>query len=579
MFRGRIGALATYGHICDLPRNPREGIAINRESLVGHYVLTSDPNRGIDGARAVERIRNYLVENPGTDVYLGTDDDREGESIAAFVMKYLQLKNPKRTRFNAITREQIEHAFRHADHIDWNAVASHEARRLIDRIIGHVATPVLTRKVNQKCVAADRVQSAVEALVIERERKIRNHVAQTYFTVHVDLRGWQAEWRYQEPSNRGKGPKPNSDYDTDDATQRCFDADLAEAASNQRALAIESCEDDIEQCLPPSPFHTLSLLQAAHRILGWDAEKTMYVAQKLYEGDGSGHGHITHYQTNSPNIDAAAAEEIRAILRARGFAVPDTPNRWAVKSRSAQQGREAIRPSYIDVEQAGATDEHRALYKLIRDRALYSQLAPARFAVRCITLIDAWKTHRFAASARTLLDAGWMESSAATSPVLQDTDRRPEDKPAARLPRLASGMAIYVSRAEVFSHTTQTPLRYTLGSLATKLEKLGFGCPATLATILKEVQTRGTIKLRIDGTLEATPLAEKCYDTLYPRFRFAHIGYTAELEAAIDLIATGQLDGPQLVRRVWDQLDADSASLLHKEADLAPLRTGVARLT
>lgn len=572
MFRGRFKAMATYGHICDLPRNPKEGIGINRESMQADYALTSDANRGIDGTRAVERIRQYLHDNPGTGVYLGTDEDREGESIAAFVMKYLQLKNPKRMRFNAITREQIEHAIQHADHIDWNAVASREARRLIDRIIGYVASSVLTRQVNQKGVAADRLQTAVEALVIERDRKIRNHVAQTYYTVHVDLRGWQAEWQYQVPNNRGKGPKPNSDYDIDDATQRCFDAELAKAVSNQRALAIESCEDQIEQCLPPSPFYTLSLLQAANRIFGWDAETTMHAAQKLYEGEGSGHGHITHHQTSSPNISAAAAEEIRALLRAQGLALPDTPNRWTVKSRNAQEGREAIRPSYIDVEEAGATDEQRALYRLIRERALYSQLAPARFAVKRVTLTDARNTNRFIANARALLEAGWMESPVATSPVLQDDDGRSEDKTAARLPHLASGSVVNVSRAEVRSHTTQTPHRYTLRSLAAKLEKLGIGRPATLASILKEVQTKGTIKLRGDGTLEATPLAEKCYDILYPRFGFAHIGYTAELEAALDQIATGLLDGPHLVRNVWDRLDADCASLGHQEAVAASER-------
>lgn len=570
MFRGRIEAMATYGHICDLPRHSNEAIGINRESMEGHYALTSDANRGIDGARAVERIRKYLGENPGTEVYLGTDEGREGESIAAFVTKYLQLKNPKRMRFNAITREQIAHAFQHVDYIDWNAVASREARRLIDRIIEYVASPVLTRQVIQKGVTANRVQSAVEALVIERERKIRNHVAQTYYTVHVDLRGWQAEWQYQEPSIRRKGPKPNSEYDIDDATQRCFDAELAMAASNQHALAIESCEDQIEQCLPPAPFYTLSLLQAANRIFGWDAGATMHVAQKLYQGDGSGHGHITHYLTSSTNIAAVAAEEIRALLRAQGIAVPATPNHWKVASRNAHEGREAIRPSYINIEEAGATGEQRALYKLIRERALYSQLAPARFAVKCVTLTDARNTNRFVANARALLEAGWMESPVATSPVLQDDDGRAAHKAAGRLPHLASGSAIQVGRAEVRSHTTQTPPRYTLRSLAAKLEKLGIGRPATLAWILKEVQTRGTIKLRVDGTLEATPLAEQCYDLLYPRFAFAHIGYAAELEAALDRIATGRLDGPRLVRHVWDRLDADCTSPRHQEANSAP---------
>lgn len=563
MFPGQFKAMATYGHICDLPRNPKDGsIGIDRESMQGEYALSSDPNRGIDGTRAVAKLKKYLRDNPGTEIYIGTDEDREGESIAAFVMKYLQLKNPKRMRFNAITREKIEYAYQHADHIDWNAVASREARRLIDRIIGYVASPVLIRTVNQRGVAAGRVQTAVEALVIERERKIRNHQAQTYYTVHMDLGDWQAEWLYQPPASPRQGPKPNSEYDVDDSSARCLDAELAKSISLQRALVIQSCEDKIEHRLPPSPFHTFSLIQTANRFFGWDAEKTMQVAQKLFEGDGSGHGHITYHRTDSPNIDPVAAEEIRAWLRAQGMSVPEAPNRWAVNNKNAQEGHEGIRPSYINVEDAGATDEQRALYKFIRERALYSQLMPARYAVRRIVLSDARNVHRFTATARALLDPGWMASPAAKSPVMQEEDRGEEDA-AVRLPNLERGSTVNVRYGEVRPHTTKAPPRYTLNTLTAKLEKLGIGRPATVVTLLKGVQTKGTIKVRKDHKLEATLLAEKCYDILYPRFGFAHIGYTAELEAALDLIAKGQLDGPRLVRHVWDRLDADCAALGH----------------
>lgn len=562
MFPGRFKAMATYGHICDLPRNPTVGIGINRELMQGEYALTKDNNRRIDGARAVEKLRKYLRDNPGTEVYLGTDEDREGESIAAFVMKYLKLKDPKRMRFNAITREKIENAFQQADHIDWNAVASREARRLIDRIIGYVASPVLKRKVNQNGAAAGRVQTAVEALVIERERKIRNHKAQIYYTVKVDLGGWQAEWQYQAPGGPKKGVKSNSEYDIDDATPRCFDADLANAVSKQRALIVQSCQEQIEQRLPPSPFYTFSLVQAADRIFGWDAEKTMKIAQALFEGDGSGHGHITYHRTDSPNIDPIAAEEIRTLLLAQGLSVPDIPNRWPLKNKNAQEGHEGIRPSYIEVEQAGADDEQRALYKLIRDRALFSQLTPARYSVQRITCTDARNIHRFSATARILVDPGWMESPPAKSPVLLDEDEQEDTSQSIRLPNLTQGMTVNVLKAELCSHTTKAPPRYTRRSLTAKLEKLGIGRPATLATIFKSVRTKGTIKTGKGNKFEATPLAEQCYDILYPRFGFANIGYTAELEAALDKIAKGQIDGPKLVRYVWDQLDTDCAALV-----------------
>ena len=560
MFPGRFKAMATYGHVCDLPRNPKDGIGINRESMQGDYALTTDSDRRIDGKRAIANLRAYLKDHPDTEVYLGTDEDREGESIAAFVMKYLKLKSPKRMRFNSITREKIEHAFTHADEIDWNAVASREARRLIDRIIGYVASPLLMRKLKQRGVAAGRVQTAVEALVIERERKIRGHTAQSYYTVHLDLGGWVADWQHQAPAPGRQGPKPNSEYDIDDSAARCFDHDRARMVSIQRALVVLSCDDKTEQRLPPSPFYTFSMVQAANRIFGWDAEKTMHLAQKLFEGDGSGHGHITYHRTDSPNIEPQAAEEIRAWLRDEGHAVPDKPNRWVAKNKNAQEGHEAIRPSYIEVEQAGATDEQRALYKLIRERALYSQLAPARYAVKRIVLTDGISSERFAANARVLQDPGWLASPAAKNPVLQD-DEEDGEAAATRLPTLERGAQVNVRRGEVREHVTKKPPRYTIRTLTAKLEKLGIGRPATLATILKGVQSKGTIQARKDGALEATPLAERCYDILYPRFGFAHIGYTAELEAALDEIARGQLDGPRVVRHVWDRLDDDVAAV------------------
>lgn len=559
MFAGKFRAMATYGHICDLPLNPTEGIGIDRDAMKGQYALTSDSKRYIDGKRTVAKLQKYLKDNPGTEVYLGTDEDREGESIAAFVMKYLKLKNPKRMRFNAITREKIDHAFHTADHIDWDAVSSREARRLIDRIIGYTASPFLRNIVNQKGVAAGRVQTAVEALVVERERKIRNHKSQPYYTVHFDLGGWEAEWQIPASTEKRAGQKPNSEYDVDDTKVRCFDEAVAQKIANQRALLVESCIESEERRQPPSPLYTISLIQAANRVLGWDAEQTMQIAQKLFEGDGSGHGHITYHRTDSPNIDPIAAEEIRTWLRAKGLPVPTVPNTWECKNKQAQEGHEAIRPSYLEAEDAGATDEQRALYKLIRDRAIYSQMAPARYSVKRIVLTDASSTHKFSATARTLIDPGWLTTAAAETAAMQE-DEDGDTAPIVTLPNLQRGALINVKKPEIRPHETKAPPRYTMNTLTAKLEKLSIGRPATMATLLKNVQTKGTITLRKDKKLEATPLAEKCYDVLYPRFGFSHIGYTAELEQALDQIANGQLDGPALARNVWDRLDTDCSA-------------------
>lgn len=561
MFPGRFKAMATFGHVCDLPRSPKEGIGIDRETIQGDYALTSDPSRGIDGKRVVARLVKFLKDNPGTPVFLGTDGDREGESIAAFIVKYLKLQRPQRMRFNAITKEKIEEAYQAAGPIDWDAVSSREARRLIDRVIGYVASPMLAQQMKQKGVSAGRVQTAVEALVIERERKIRNHKATSYYSLQADLGGWQAQWQYQPAAaTERKGPKPNSEFDIDDTTARCTDAELVKQISTTRALVVHACNDKIEQRFPPSPFYSFSLVQTANRVFGWDVEKTMELAQKLFEGKEAGHGHITYHRTDSPNIDPIAAESIRDVLRGKGMAVPDTINSWPVKNKNAQEGHEGIIPAYIEVEEAGATDDERALYRLIRERALYSQLPPAQIAVRRIELTDPRSVHKFLATARVVVDPGWMASPAARNPVMQDDDDATKEE-TTRLPKLTPGSTVNVIKMLPQSHTTKAPPRYNMRSLTGKLETLGIGRPATLVSIFKGMLNKGTVLKRKDGKFEATPLGEKCYDILYPRFGFAHIGYTAELEAALDQIAKGQLDGQRLVRYVWDRLDAECASL------------------
>lgn len=562
MFAGRFKVMATVGHVCDLPRSPPAGsIGIDRTSMQGVYELTEDSKRFTDGKRVIAKLKKYLRDNPGTEVYLGTDEDREGESIAAFVMKYLDLRNPKRMRFNAITKEKIEHAFQNADYIDWNAVLSREARRLIDRIIGYVASPVLIKIINQKGVAAGRVQTAVEALVVERERKIRNHKSQTYYTVHFDLGGWQAEWQIPTSDKKRIGAKTNSEYDIDDTCTRCFDEATARQIALQRTLLVDFCAETEETRLPPSPLYTISMIQVANRVLGWDAETTMHVAQKLFEGDGSGHGHITYHRTDSPNIDPIAAEEIRDWLNARGLPIPIIPNTWKSKNKQAQEGHEAIRPSYLEVEEAGADNEQRALYKLIRDRAIYSQLAPARFSVKRIVLTDSLNAHqKFSATSRAMSDPGWLKTSIAQSPTMQDDEEQTASS-TLTLPNLTLGAMVNIKNSEVRPHSTQAPPRYTMNSLTAKLEKLSIGRPATMASLLKNVQKKGTILLQKDKKLAATNLAERCYDILYPRFAFSNIGYTAELEQALDQIASGELDGQELARTVWDRLDADCKSL------------------
>jgi len=561
MFKGQLISMATAGHICDLPASPQEGIGIDRLAMKGLYELTEDKHRHTDGKRIVAKMKKYLKDNPGTEVYLATDADREGESISAFVLKYLGLKNPKRMKFHSITKKAIEKAFNEAGQINFDEVACREARRLIDRIIGYTASPILRRAMKEKNVSAGRVQTAVDALLVERERKIRSHKPETYFTVHFDMGGWSAEWKMQPSDDAWQGPKRNSEYDIDTRAPQCFDGNLARAVASERVLSVNSCVESSSSRLPPAPLYTISMIQLANRVLDWDAEKTMQIAQKLFEGDGAGHGHITYHRTDDPNIDPDMAAELCTWLRGQGLPVPPTPNRWQSKNEHAQEGHEAIRPTYFEVEVAGATPDQQELYKLIRARAIFSQLAPASYAVKTINLCDATTgLEEFTATAREMKEAGWLGTVHANTPVMS-TEDEPEEVVPTRLPTLTRGSLVNIRSSDIRQHTTKAPPRYTILSLTSKLEKLSIGRPSTIATLLKNVATRATVNVRKDKKLEVTPLGERCYDVLYPRFAFAHIGYTAELERALDQIAQGKLDGQQLARTVWDRLDVDCAAI------------------
>lgn len=559
-----VTCVATAGHICDLPINPKTGIGINRETLLGEYALTEDKNRGIDGMRVVNRLRTIIEANPEVEVYLATELDREGESIAAFVVKYLHLRRFYRIAATAITKEAFDKAFASPQAIDWYRVNSRECRRLADRIIAYTCSPILRRVLGQQGVSVGRVQAAAEALIVERERQIRGHQSQTYYTVEYDMGGWIAQWKLSsEPKPKRSGPRSNGDYAIYDLKPRCIERATAAAAAGFKGLQVTQCDEAPETQLPPPPLDTLSMIQVANQLLDWSAEKTMQTAQRLYEGDSAGHGHITYYRTQLQSLDTAAAEKLRDWLRSQGLPVSTVRNEWPPKSQFAKEGQEAIRPTYIEVEEAGADADQRALYKLIRDRALYSQLAPARYFVKRIELTDPLRgNYVFTATAWTLVNAGWKATPSANTFGLPDCGKDGDVQAynAVALPTLARGTLIKPLQATIKSHTTLEPPRYTIRTLIDALKVLGIGRPATITTIMKALERSG--HLAKDGTVQPTPLLERIYDVLYPRFAFAHIGYAAELELALDKVASGQLDGMELIRNVWKQLDIDCAMLM-----------------
>lgn len=262
---------------------------------------------------------------------------------------------------------------------------------------------------------------------------------------------------------------------------------LAAKVAALRPLAVVDCEESESHAAPPPPFTTSSLQQAASNALKFKPKQTMSLAQALYE-----QGHITYMRTDSPNLSQEAVAAIRAYAEGHGWPLPGKPRTWKAKS-GAQEAHEAIRPTHVEVEEAGETADEKALYRLIRVRALASQLADAVYAVRVLRLsgdVDG-KPAMFEANGRTLQEQGWKVLLVADDATKDDTEDDAPDNP---VPALETGVEATALSGRVLTKKTRPPVRYTLASLVRELENRGIGRSSTFAAILDTIQAREYIK-------------------------------------------------------------------------------------
>ena len=312
-----------------------------------------------------------------------------------------------------------------------------------------------------------------------------------------------------------------------------------------RSLEILDCEESEARVAPPTPFTTSSLQQAASNALKFKPKQTMSLAQALYE-----QGHITYMRTDSPNLSQEAVAVIRAYADGQGWPLPDKPRTWKAKD-GAQEAHEAIRPTHIEEEDAGETADEKALYRLIRVRALASQLADSVYAVRLLRLsadVDG-KQATFEAKGRTLQEQGWKVLLAADEATKDDA----EDEPDNPVPALQSGAQVTALSGRVLTKKTKPPTRYTLASLVRELENRGIGRPSTFAAILDTIQTREYIKEE-KRYLVPTPLGVQVVDALVNAFSFVDYAFTKEMEQALDDIASGKTKYQQVVATAFNRL-------------------------
>lgn len=523
---------ASVGHIRDLPKHD---MGVEAPDFKPTYELTERGESVITKLKALVKTADA--------VYLATDPDREGESISWHLKECLKLKNPLRVTFNEITQSAVKAALNAPRAIDVKRVASQEARRVLDRLVGYTASPEVSLYAGQQ-LSAGRVQSPAVRLVVEREREIRafrttNHFGAALFFADAKMGStWSAEWVLKPDFISEEQP-----YFMDKA--------FAQAVADVKAVVVSAVDERERRRNPPPPFTTASLQQAASVVLGMVPKATMDAAQKLYE-----QGHISYHRTDNPNVSDDALGDIYAVAVKAGLDMADKPRKFEAPE-GAQVGHPAITPTHWEAEEAGETPEQRALYRLIRLRAIACQLADARYAVRTVRL-DATqpvegRAVTFQARGRTLVYPGWLKLIPGDQTEKKQDDKEPENS----IPACQPGEKLTAQRGELLAKKTKAPSRYTQATLIKKLESEGIGRPATYATIMDNIVSRAYVEENEALFLAPTATGELVVDSLAGQFEFIDLGFTRNLEQELDRIACGDNTYKGVIAKVHNQLSQE----------------------
>ncbi len=570
---------SSIGHIRDLPRNaadvPKQykgekwaRLGVDTENhFKPLYIVSPDKKDHVRHLKALLKDADEL--------YLATDEDREGEAIAWHLLEVLNPNVPvRRMVFHEITPEAIRHAIENPRELDRRLVDAQESRRILDRLYGYEVSPVLWKKVMPK-LSAGRVQSVATRVVVQRERERMAFRTGTWW----DL---QATFRH-EAADKDPTAFPATLVELDGgrlATGKDFNSTgnltgdavlLDESTANQlretlesRPVTVRSVERKPYTRKPAAPFMTSTLQQEAGRKLRMSSSQTMSTAQRLYEN-----GFITYMRTDSTTLSDTAVNAARAQIRERyGDAyLPDAPRRYQSKVKNAQEAHEAIRPagdSFRTPDQvAGQLNASELrLYELIWQRTVASQMSDARgesvqarLVATTVPTADVGEREAvFAASGRTILFPGFLRAYVEGS---DDPDAALDDQERV-LPDMAEGDAMATEALDAVGHETQPPARYTEASLVKRLEELGVGRPSTYASIISTIQDRGYVWKKGSALVPSftafavVTLLEQHFPSL------VDYAFTARMEEELDDIASGSADmEPWLARFYFGVADVN----------------------
>jgi DNA topoisomerase-1 len=538
---------ASMGHVRDLPQSAADIPASLKEQE--WTKIGVDVDNGFSPLYIVPKDKKKVISELSkklkecSELYLATDEDREGESISWHLFEVLKPKVPvHRMVFHEITKPAIEAAFKKPRTIDTNLVSAQEARRILDRLYGYSLSPLIWKKIAYG-LSAGRVQSVALRLIVDRERERLKFKKATYWDLMADLSKSGQGFQARILSAGGKRIAGSKDFD--ETTGQLFkDRDVkllgqseAEALTQKLKAAdwmVESVEERELTSRPSPPFITSTLQQEANRKLGLSTRDTMRVAQRLYE-----EGLITYMRTDSPNLSQEAIQAARNLVKdlyGNDYLSPE-PRNFSAKNKGAQEAHEAIRPAgaqFVHPKDTGLDGRELQVYELIWKRAVATQMADAKKMSVSVRLSAADAI--FSASGTRILFPGFLRAYVEGR---DDPEVALEDQETL-LPAMKVGDRVDVKDLKALSHETKPAARFTEAALVQMMEKAGIGRPSTYASIIATLIDREYVK-RAGNALVPTLTGFAVVQILEKHFeRFVDTNFTSRMEEELDQIAAGQ---------------------------------------
>ncbi len=566
--------IASKGHVRDLPKSTfgidiENGFAPKYINIRGKGPLINELKKEAKNA---------------TTVYLAADPDREGEAISWHLANVLGLYgNPKakRVTFNEITKPAVKAAIKSPTDINMNLVDAQQARRILDRIVGYKVSPILWKKIKSG-LSAGRVQSVATRIVVERENEIRAFKPEEFWKIAAYLKTDGGALRASFYGDKN-GKKELHDKEEADTVVNAVENGVFKVGNIKKAVRVNN---------PAPPFITSTLHQEANRRFGFRSERTARLAQELYEGVSLGElgtrGLITYMRTDSLRVSDIAADAAKQYIEQKYGAdyVPKTRRVYKLRA-GAQDAHEAIRPADLSLEPSLVkpylSPELFKLYKLIWDRFIASQMESALLDTVTIDIENAG--YIFRSSGYTVKHPGFMAVYEEAKEEKDEDSQKEEDEKEARLPEVAAGDVLTLTKLDPSQHFTKPPARYNEATLIKVLEEKGIGRPSTYTPTITTIIQRGYVE-RDGKSLVPSPLGEMTTKLMMDYFaEVVDYGFTAEMEEKLDRVENGKTDMETvlsdfykdfavLLKNAEDNIDKGDYKLAAEETDIVCEKCG-----